>query len=848
MRKVLGFLTMCFVFLIVHSGYTHAFAQGSSLEYFHNQKYTVNFDDVTGRHEIKLVEDPPIMEQTNDNGIKSYLKVQPVITYNEYDGLQFSINLEYRINEIANIDSIIIKTNEYRGYFSVDRSKVISTISGKQSKVSINFNNENLKLISSMCDDQQDITIRLVSSFDNYDFSINGDNQSLFAQLYNAYQNSGISISEKKDENTKLSSLQLIPSGIYEKAEKLEAKGKYLEAAFTFLEVESYLDSKDRALKCQNQHAYEYAQNLLELGYYDEAQSRFEILGDFKDSKEKSELCIEKKQTEEKNGLYTKATELFKNSEYESARDIFLELGSLNDSINFVDKCNEMIYQQAILFEELGEFEKAIDELSIIGDYKDTISHLNECKIGMALKIINDTSLSDRVAEAVSILEDIDSSTINYENLRSAKYLLAKKLVINGDYTTAISEYSEIVDFEDSRYLLACTERLRRARAYKQICFYNGKLYALMGNGKVHVFGSDQSVEKINESVSSWEDVIQIDLYDFSSPIGLKSDGTVYYSEDSAKSLSKWKNIVKVEADSNYILGLQSSGRVVSLNSFSLHKSTPRSIFDCGQYKTSGWRDIKDISTGVWFSLGLDKNGKVVVAGQIHDHDINRAPNIKNWSNIVKILATDFFCTALDEGGNVFISDRGNKLFSNVSSVWAGEQTILAKCYNGTYSMYVNEPDKKGTVISNIVPPSDELADFYIDEDVIIGIANQGDNLFVYANDLTLRMSQYDEIDAPAINFTNGSTTIFTNGIWIYINTLGEIVGIKDFEPIKIGSRGAIVKVLQGMLVKHGYNCEQNGVFDKKTQESAVAFMQKLNISSTKNIEESFLLVLMNMI
>ena len=568
MRKVLGFLTMCFVVLIVHSGYTHAFAQGSSLEYFHNQKYTVNFDDVTGRHEIKLVEDPPILEQTNDNGIKSYLKAQPVITYNEYDGLQFFINLEYRANEMPNIDSIIIKTNEYRGFFSVVRSKVISTTSGEQNTVSINFNNENLKLISSMCDDQQDITIRLVSSFDNYDFSINGDNQSLFAQLYNAYQNSGISISEKKDENTKLSSLQLIPSGIYEKAEKLEAKGKYLEAAFTFLEVESYLDSKERALKCQNQHAYKYAQNLLELGYYDEAQSRFEILGDFKDSKEKSELCIEKKQTEEKNGLYTKATELYKNSEYESARDIFLELGSLNDSIDYVVKCNEMIYLQAMSFEELGLFEEAIDELSIIGDYKDTISHLNECKIGMALKIINDTSLSDRLAEAVSLLEDIDSSTINYENLRSAKYLLAKKLVIYGEYTTAISEYSEIVDYKDSGYLLACVERLRKARAYKQVCLGFGDLYALMGNGQVRVFDIDQGAEKVNESVSSWENVIQIDLYDFDNPLGLKSDGTIYYSDESVKSLSKWKNIIRLEADLSYVLGLQSSGRVIALNLF----------------------------------------------------------------------------------------------------------------------------------------------------------------------------------------------------------------------------------------------------------------------------------------
>lgn len=623
---------------------------------------------------------------------------------------------------------------------------------------------------------------------------------------------------------------------------------EYQEAALTFLEVESYLDSKERASNCQKQHDYEYAHNLLKIGQYDEAKSRFEKLGDYKDSKEKAELCIEEKLEEENNSLYVNAIEQYRLGEYENARGIFLKLGSLKDSIEYVGKCNEMIYQQAVSFEESGLFEKAIDKLSTIEDYKDSLSHISACKIGLALQIINDGSLDVGLVTAIDLLEGIESSDIDLEELSSAKYSLANALVVSGDYTAAIKEYREIIDYRNSEYLLACTERLRKARAYKQVCYYNGRLFALMGNGKVNVYGSDQIVGEINKTVSSWEDVIQIDLYNFYRPIGLKSDGTVYFTDDSSKEVSKWKNIVQVEADENYILGLQSSGRVVALNAFPLHRSTPRSVFDSGQYKTTGWKDIYDISTGAWFALGLNNQGKVVIAGEIIDHDINRAPNVKKWSNIVKILATDFFCTSLDENGNVFLSDRNDRLFSNVSSIWAGYRTILAKSINGTYSMFFDGLREEDTVINNIIPPSDEIADFYIDEDLIIGVANEGDSLLVYTNSLDLRMSQYEKIDAPAIIFTDGATTYFTNGIWVYINTLGEIVGIKDFEPIINGSKGALVKALQSMLVQHGYSCELNGILDKKTQESVAELMIKLNMTITKNIEESLLLALMNMI
>ena len=844
MRKTLRFLSVIMFFLIVHSNYTPAFAEKSALEYFNNQEYRVDYDDVTGKCEITLAQDSPIMEQNSDNGFKCYFSAWPVIGYSEYDGLQFFINLEYRANAPASIDSIVIKTNEYRAFFSVVSSEVISTTSGKKNTISINLNSENMKIIASMCDDQQEITIRLASASDNYDFSVTGDEQSILARLYNAFLNSGMSIREKKDDSTKMSSLQIIPVGIYEKAERLEAKGQYQEAALTFLEVESYLDSKERASSCQKQHAYEYAQNLFEIGHYDEAKGQFERLGDYKDSKEKSKLCTEKKQEEEKDGLYAKASELYGLGEYENARSIFLDLGSLKDSMELVGKCSEMIYLQAILFEESGQFEEAIDKLSTIDDYKDSLSHINACKIGLALEIINDRGLGGGLATAIDLLEGIESSDIDLEELSSAKYSLANALVVNGDYTAAIKEYREIIDYRDSEHLLTCTERLRKSRAYKQICYYNGRLFALMGNGKVNVFGSDQMVGEIEKSVSSWEGVVQIDLYNIYRPIGLKSDGTVYYSDDSSKLISKWKSIVQVEADANYILGLQSSGRVVALNAFPLHRSTPRGASDWGQYKTSGWRDIKDIATGDSFSLGLNNKSKVIIAGRLYPSD----SQVNNWTNIKEVLATDFFGAALDEDGNVFIYNKIDKILSDVVSFWAGDQTILAKCSNGTYSMYFDGRDNDDSVISNIVPPPDDLAYFFIDEDVIIGVANEGDSLLVYPNSLDLRMSQYEKIDAPAISFTNGSTTFFTNGIWVYINTLGEIVGIKDFEPIKTGSKGAMVKALQIMLVQHGYSCEQNGIFDKKTQESAAELMIKLNMTSTKNIEESLLLALMNMI
>ena len=201
------------------------------------------------------------------------------------------------------------------------------------------------------------------------------------------------------------------------------------------------MDSQERALECQKKNTYEYALGLLETGRYDEAKSQFDALGDFLDSKEKSILCTEMKQDEENNTLYLKAKELYNISAYKNARDVFLDLGSYKDSIEYVDKCIEMIYQQAIIYKELRLFEQAINELSLVSDYKDSISLINECNFGIALNIINDEGLKIPLIEAFNILENIDISTIDYEDLRSAKYILAKKLVMSGDYTTGIKLY-----------------------------------------------------------------------------------------------------------------------------------------------------------------------------------------------------------------------------------------------------------------------------------------------------------------------------------------------------------------------------------------------------------------------
>ena len=845
MKRNIGFIVICLSFLFIHYACTYTIAEDNALGYFSDQEYKIDYDDIIGEYEITLAEDFPVMEQQGDNGLKLYLGVRPVIRYTVYDGLQLSIMLDYQSNETQTIDSIVIKTNEYRAFFSVIGSKTLSTTNGKQNTVSINLNNENMKLITSMCDDQQEVAIRFVSNFNNYDFTIDGDDQVLISRMYKALLSSGISINERKDNSTKMTSFQLIPSGIYEKADKLEAKGQYWEASLVYLEIEGYLDSKERAVDCQRQHTYVYAQNLLETKHYDEAIIQFEELGDYKDSKAKIELSIKKRIEAEKDAQYASAIELYENRQYKDAWSIFLNLGNLYESAEYMDKCNEMIYQQAILYEEEGMPEKAIGEFATISNYKDSLNHLNACRIVIAMDLIK---VPNQLEDALKVLAMIDSDYVDYEKLCNAKYLLARALVNNGDYSTAIIVYSDIVEYKDCKYLLSCTERLRQARAFKQVCYNNGRLFVLMGNGKLNVYGSDAVAKEVKELVSSWEDVIQIDLYDFNSPIGLKSDGTVYYLDNAIKSISKWKNIVEIEADSNYVLGRQSSGRVLSINSFQLHRSTPRGTFDSGQYKTSEWRDIIDISSGIWFSIGLNKDGKIKVAGKISDGGINRAANVKEWSNIESAIAINFYCVALDKNGNVHISDRNETLFTDVLRLWAGYRTVLVETKNETYSMYYDEREYEDSIFTNIAFPSEEVSEYYIDEDIIIGIANEGDCLLLYDNELMLRKNQYEKIDVPAISFTNGLTTFYTSGIWVFVDKYGEIVGIKDFLPIKKGSKGIMVNAMQSILIQLGYSCDQNGVFDKITQECVDDLMEKLNIANTMIIEESFLLTLLKMI
>lgn len=171
------------------------------------------------------------------------------------------------------------------------------------------------------------------------------------------------------------------------------------------------------------------------------------------------------------------------------------------------------------------------------------------------------------------------------------------------------------------------------------------------------------------------------------STLGLKEDGTVYYTGKWTKEKSnvqEWGNIVAVAAGAEHSLGLTADGTVVS-----------KGVNKHGERSLSGWKDIVSIVAGKEISMGICADGTVIARG----NNVTGRCDVDQWTEIVAVDAGEQHTVGLRRDGTVESAgynsskQRDVEEWTDIVAIAAGyyftvgvkaDGTVLATGYNAT--------------------------------------------------------------------------------------------------------------------------------------------------------------------
>ena len=95
-----------------------------------------------------------------------------------------------------------------------------------------------------------------------------------------------------------------------------------------------------------------------------------------------------------------------------------------------------------------------------------------------------------------------------------------------------------------------------------------------------------------------------------------RPDGSKFSLGDLSYELPAWKNVKKIHIKNYQAIALMKDGTVAS--AYTPGAELANTVGECN---VSGWRDIVDIACGIGRTVGLKKDGTVVIAGFDHWYD-----------------------------------------------------------------------------------------------------------------------------------------------------------------------------------------------------------------------------------
>ena len=412
-------------------------------------------------------------------------------------------------------------------------------------------------------------------------------------------------------------------------AQQLYAEKNFLDA----IKVISELEVDDETIELLKQSKYAYGQQLYSQKDFLSAISYFDELGEFKDS---PDLV--------KKSKYSYALELMDQNKLLVALDYFLDLGDYEHSAQYVDEIldsgidvdAEILYKAAQVHLGRGLYWRALAEFESINGYNDS---------------------DEYIKKTTTLLRQSLSTTIS----------------VGQKYTVAINNVGEAYT---TGFDPAGRSNVTGWKDLVSIAGFSDVTAGLKSDGKV-ITTSEAINNEINKSNSPWlgADIVAISTGN-AYIVGLNRDGTLrsagHDAGDGQREVEDWENIIAIATGWRHTVGLNSSGNVLITGYGSARQLNQM------QANKESWTDIIAIAAGggddvgKGHTVGLRKDGHVVAVG---DNSFNQC-DVSSWEEIVAIAAGDWFTMGMDKYGRIFITKPSQEIINKYNlytDVWSVE-------------------------------------------------------------------------------------------------------------------------------------------------------------------------------
>ena len=289
--------------------------------------------------------------------------------------------------------------------------------------------------------------------------------------------------------------------------------------------------------------------------------------------------------------------------------------------------------------------------------------------------------------EAISTFEDLADFKDSQEKIKEAQYAWAESMLASGDAEGAIELFETLGDYEDSADMI---QEIQDSASYEQAEeeFENGNyeeaktLFENLGNysdaasraqecaniiGEEHYSKALEALNKSDNDTALKEFLLAVPYKDSVTKIQevgnleqriscgstdtyaiLNNGSLVYKGNTDDMDGVDWKNITQISGGLWHTVALKSNGTVVAAGNNG-----------DGQCNVEGWANIIAVDAGDNHTIGLKSDGTVVAVG---DNEYGQC-DVGNWSDIIAIAAGYEYTVGLKSNGTVVAV--GENTFNN---------------------------------------------------------------------------------------------------------------------------------------------------------------------------------------
>lgn len=311
-------------------------------------------------------------------------------------------------------------------------------------------------------------------------------------------------------------------------------------------------------------------------------------------------------------------------------------------------------YKSGIDKLDAGQFQEAIELLSPLGDYQDSLAYIDEANRNIdyieAIRLFDCQEYEDSLAiffkldafkNSQAYAQKI-TALLQEDAEKESLYAQALVYLNSEDYLLAMPILEQLGDYQDSQLIL---EKMTNAIAilkHSNTLSAGVTFSAAVTEDGFILSSGDKFLN--HEDVADWDHIVSISVMG-SLAIGLKMDGTVVVAGELPGyriDTSGWNDITSVAAGDLYVVGLRKNGTLTAQG----HNGD-------GQADIDGWTNIVAISTGWRHTVGLDADGNIHITGYGSERQLQDiASNADEWRDIVAISAGGGKPGAYGEGGH----------------------------------------------------------------------------------------------------------------------------------------------------------------------------------------------------